>query len=275
VRRLGALAGALMAIAATTGSAGAQEPVRLYAAGSLRAALTEVSVLFETKHGLKVAGTFGASGLLRERIAGGEPAELFASANMEHPAMLATAGRAEPVVMFARNQLCAIARAGLAVTGDTLLERMLDPAVKLGTSTPRADPSGDYAWALFARAESVLVGARAALEAKALTLTGGPTSPPPPAGRSVYAMNVTTGNADIFLAYCTAAAEAKAEVPALQIVAIPPALAVGADYGLSLMRGARIEAVRLAMFVLSPDGQAVLRKHGFAAPGLPQEESKP
>jgi ABC-type molybdate transport system substrate-binding protein len=275
VRRLAAFAGALMAIVATTGRASAQEPVRLYAAGSLRTALTEISGLFEAKHGLRVAGTFGASGLLRDRIAGGEAAELFASANMEHPAMLAAAGRAEPVVLFARNQLCAIAKAGLAVSGDTLLTRMLDPAVKLGTSMPRADPSGDYAWALFARAERVLVGARATLESKALTLTGGPTSPPPPAGRSVYAMNVVAGNADIFLAYCTAAAEAKAEVPALQIVAIPPALAVGADYGLALMRGARPEAARLAMFVLSPDGQAVLRKHGFAAPGLPQEETRP
>jgi hypothetical protein len=33
----------------------------------------------------------------------------------------------------------------LTVDSANLLERMLDPNVKLGTSTPKADPSGDYA----------------------------------------------------------------------------------------------------------------------------------
>ncbi len=261
---------AILAVLAA-GPAPAQEPVRLYAAGSLRSAMTELAVRFEARFGHKVAGTFGASGLLRERIAGGEPADVFASANMEHPSSLAAAGRAEPVVLFARNRLCALVRPGLAVDQSTLLDRMLDPAVKLGTSTPRADPSGDYAWALFGRADALRPGARAALEAKALQLTGGPQSPPPPPGRSVYAANVAEGKADIFLAYCTATTEAKAENPALQVVAIPPALAVGADYGIALMRGARPEAARFALFVLAPDGQTILKRFGFDAPGLTQE----
>ncbi len=258
-------------VVASAMSAAAQEPVRLYAAGSLRLALSDAARAFEAKHGVRVDGTFGASGLLRERIEAGAPAEVFASANMEHPAALAAAGRAEPVVLFARNRLCALARPGVVLSTDTLLERILDPAVKLGTSTPRNDPSGDYAWALFAKAEALRPGARAALETKALQLTGGPQSPPPPAGRSVYAMHLATGNADIFLAYCTAAAEAKAEIPGITVVALPPSLSVGAEYGIVMMRGARGEAARFAMFVLSPDGQAVLERHGFAAPGLPTE----
>ena len=48
---------------------------------------------------------------------------------------------------------------------------MLDPAVKLGTSTPKADPSGDYAFEVFAKAEKLKPGANAALEKKALQLT--------------------------------------------------------------------------------------------------------
>jgi molybdate transport system substrate-binding protein len=56
--------------------------------------------------------------------------------------------------------LCALAAPQVAVTSETLLARMLDPAVKLGISTPNADPSGDYAWALFARADVVQPGAR-------------------------------------------------------------------------------------------------------------------
>lgn len=255
--------------------AAAQEPVRLYAAGSLRGALTQVAELYEKQTGEKIAGTFGASGLLRERIAGGEAAEIFASANMAHPQSLSASGRAGPTVLFARNRLCALVRPGLGVTSDTLLAQLLDPAIRVGTSTPIADPAGDYAWALFAKAERVQAGARAALEAKALKLTGGPGSPPLPVGRNVYATNIADGKADIFLAYCTAAEDAKREIANLQIVAIPPALAVGADYGLALLRGASPQAANFAMFVLSPAGQAVLKRNGFDAPGLPQEESAP
>jgi molybdate transport system substrate-binding protein len=57
------------------------------------------------------------------------------------------------VLRFARNKLCALVKPGLAVDGTTLLERMLDKDVKVGTSTPKADPSGDYAFEVFRRAE--------------------------------------------------------------------------------------------------------------------------
>jgi ABC-type molybdate transport system substrate-binding protein len=238
--------------------------VRLYAAGSLRGALTEAARAFEAKEGVKVAATFGPSGLLRDRIAQGDPAEVFASANMSHPQSLAQAGKAGAVRMFARNRLCALAAQGVKVDSVSLLERMLDPAVKLGTSTPKADPGGDYAFELFARAEGLRRGARAVLEAKALQLTGGAESPPPPKDRSQYGQMVAEGRADLFLTYCTNALEARAENPGQQIVQVPEALAVGADYGLTVIEGARPQAGRFADFVLAPPGQAILARYGFA-----------
>ena len=39
---------------------------------------------------------FGASGLLRERLEQGEAADVFASANMEHPEALSRSGKVEP-----------------------------------------------------------------------------------------------------------------------------------------------------------------------------------
>jgi ABC-type molybdate transport system substrate-binding protein len=247
----------------------AQEPVRLYAAGSLRAVLDEAAKAFTEESSIKVSGTYGASGLLRERIDKGEHAELFASANMEHPQMLAKAGKAGPVVLFARNRLCALTRPDLSVTPETLLPMMLDPAIKLGTSTPRADPSGDYAWEVFARADKLRPGSSAEFEKKALKLTGGPHSPAPSAGRSLYAMLVERGDADLFLTYCTNAVQAQREVPALKIVALPPDLAVSADYGLTVLNTARPEAARFALYLLSPAGQAIFAQHGFAAVALP------
>jgi ABC-type molybdate transport system substrate-binding protein len=145
---------------------------------------------------------------------------------------------------------------------------MLDPQVKLGTSTPRADPSGDYAWEVFRKAEKLRPGTFAALERKALKLVGGPDAPTAPPGRTVYGMLIADGKADIFLTYCTNAAEAKMELTGAQIVALPEELAVGADYGLTVIAQASPDAYRFAMYILSSDGQRVLSKHGFAAPAL-------
>jgi molybdate transport system substrate-binding protein len=177
----------------------AAEPVRLYAAGSLRPALTQAAAAFEAKTGVKVQAKFGPSGTLRDEIAGGAPAELFASANMEHPQALANAGKSGPVVLFARNRLCLLARPALRIDAAGVLTALLDPALKLGTSTPKADPAGDYAWEVFRKAEAFQPGARAVLEGKALQLVGGPGAPTAPPGRSVYGMLIAEGQADPFL----------------------------------------------------------------------------
>jgi molybdate transport system substrate-binding protein len=104
----------------------ASDAVLLYAAGSLRGALTEVAQAFEASSQLKVQAKFGPSGLLKDEIAAGAKAEVFASANMEHPRALTKANKSGPAVLFARNRLCALVRPGLAVTGDTLLDLLLD-----------------------------------------------------------------------------------------------------------------------------------------------------
>jgi len=260
---------ALIALSVLSATAMAEDTVRLYAAGSLRAVMIEIGSEFARASGVRVKPEFGASGLLRDRIAKGEPADVFASANMEHPESLAQAGRAGSVVLFARNRLCALVAPGVAVTPDTLLERMLDSKIKLGTSTPKADPSGDYAWLVFEKAEKLKPGAFAALSAKALKLTGAPDSPPPPKDRTIYAMLVAERKADIFLTYCTNATLARKEEPKLEVVALPQPLAVGADYGLTVLDRGGPAAARFALFVMSVRGQEILARHGFAAPALP------
>jgi ABC-type molybdate transport system substrate-binding protein len=255
----------------TVSTARADE-VQLYAAGSLRGALTDIAKAYEAESGNHVTAKFGPSGALKDEIAKGAKADVFASANMEHPAALRDAQLSGPVLLFTRNKLCALAKPGLAVDSSTLLAHLLDPAVRLGTSTPKSDPSGDYAWEVFAKAEAVKAGARAVLEAKAQKLTGAPDSPAPPPGRAVYGWHIAEGRADIFLAYCTAAAEAKSQDRGLQVIQLPPELAVGADYGLTVMNGAPPAATRFAEFVLSAAGQRILTGFGFA-PGQTKGET--
>lgn len=261
---------AIMAVVMSLAAAGAQaQPARdeitVFAAGSLRSAMTQVAQAFETSApSTSVKLVFGASGLLKDRIASGEHADVFASANMAHPQALAAAGKASPVQRFARNTLCALVSPKVKVTPETLVDRMLDPAIKLGTSTPKADPSGDYAVLMFERVEQQgRAGAFNALSAKALKLTGGPNSPPPPVGKSVYGVLVADGQADIFITYCTNALIATAEQPGLKSVAVSDAINVGADYGVSVI-GQAPAAERFVAFLLGPSGQALLTRQGFA-----------
>ena len=244
--------------------------VRLQAAGSLRPAMTELGRAFTAAYGTKVEAQFGSSGLLRERLEQGEAGDVYASADMGNPLALAKDGKAGPVVLFARNRLCAIVRPGLHVTPDTVLATMLAPDIKLGTSTPRNDPAGDYAWQLFAKADTVQPGAGRTLETKALKLTGAPDSPRPPDGQSVYAWHVLEGRADLFLAYCTAGHEA-AGSPGMAVVQLPPELAVSADYGLTVLHTANTQvALPFVLYILSAGGQAILARHGFDAPLSPR-----
>ena len=260
-----------MTLAVASLGVGAQQAtINVFAAGGLRGPVTRAAKAFEQAHpGTRVALSFGASGLLRDRITGGDKADVFASANMEHPQSLGAGGGYGPTRAFARNALCALARQGLAVTRDTLVATMLDPAVKLGTSTPKADPSGDYAFELFERVERTgagPAGSAKALAAKALQLTGGPNSPPPPAGRNVYGMLVATGQADVFLTYCTNAVIARAEEPSLQRIDVPTAINVSAEYGIAVREDAGTAAQAFADALVGGAGQDALREAGFLAP---------
>jgi ABC-type molybdate transport system substrate-binding protein len=262
---------AMVLAAALTMGAGApaqEAAIKVLAAGSLRAALTDVARAFEAEApGRKVELGFGASGLLKDRLLGGERADVFASANMEHPQALAAAGKAAAPQAFARNTLCALAAPGLQATPQTLVDRLLDPAVRIGTSTPKADPAGDYAFAMFERIEkSGRAGANRLLSDKALQLTGGPNSPPPPTDRNVYGALMAAGAADVFLTYCTNVVIAMREQPTLRRIDIPEAVNVSASYGVTVLNGAAGAAQPFVQFLLSPAGQAVLSRHGFATP---------
>jgi molybdate transport system substrate-binding protein len=252
-----------LAMLAMTGPAAA-ETVQLFAAGSLKGALTDVAKAYEAKSGHKVAMKFGPSGLLKKEIADGAKADIFASANMQHPQALFDDGTGGPVVRFARNKLCALVKPGLDVTSANLLARMMDGKVKLGISTPRADPSGDYAIEVFTKAEAIKHSAQDILEQKALKLTGAKDSAIAPAGRIVYGWHVAEGRADIFLTYCTNALAARKQYPDQQLVELPEALSVGADYGLTVISGAPVAAQEFAEFILSAEGQAILAGYGFA-----------
>jgi ABC-type molybdate transport system substrate-binding protein len=92
----------LMALVASLAmSAQAQTSIRMYAADNLRPAIDEIAAAYTSA---RIEPQYGASGLLRDRIAAGERPAVFASANVEHSHSLTREGLAGPVKRFARDR---------------------------------------------------------------------------------------------------------------------------------------------------------------------------
>lgn len=246
----------------------AETPLHLFAAGSLGPAMTELLAASGIPAEDITKPVFGPSGVLRERIEHGADADILASADMGQPRRLAQERGGRPVVLFTRNRMCLLARDTLGVTPDNMLAQMLDPKLRLATSTPHADPGGDYAWAVFARADAIQPGAQAKLEAKAMTLVGGPTSKPLVPGRGQVQGVFLTDKADMMLGYCSGAPAVMRDVPGLVSIPVPPALTVHPAYGMVVLTDNPL-ADRFAVFVMSERGQAILARHGFAPVDAP------
>ena len=74
-----------------------------------------------------------------------------------------------------------------------------------------------------------------------------------------------TGQADVFLTYCTNAALVARDVPRMAVLPVPPALEVGADYGVTAKAG-DAGAARFVQLMLSAPGQATFARFGFGTP---------
>jgi molybdate transport system substrate-binding protein len=184
---------------------------------------------------------------------------------MEHPRRLHEAGLFGEPVCFARNEICAVVRRDLAIGPAGLVDAMLDPELMLATSTPGADPSGDYAEMVFARIDHLRPGAGAALTARARRLLGGGFASEVPAGQAPSAWLIETGQADIVLGYRSGPFGLDAS-GSCAVVALPESCAVTARYGLAVALGAGRAGRDLAAFLLSGEAREWLLRHGFLAP---------
>lgn len=254
---------ATFSILAVSSASAPADTLRVFGAGSLTAAVSDLLRRFPAGPDGVAPPEFGPSGLMRQKIEAGADVDLFASADMAHARGL-VAGHADRLVIhFTRNRLCALARPAIGLTADNMLDKLLDPAVRVATSTPGADPGGDYAWAVFARAEALHPGARATLEKKALPLVGGGDKTPllvP--GKGAVEGVFLADKADVMLGYCSSSPAIRKEIPALVNVPLPPSLSVGPAYGMVLLNTKPV-TLRFAAFVMSEAGQAVLRSYEF------------
>ena len=242
--------------------------LKVMSAGSLRAAVTDLLQRFPLQSDTVDTPEFGSSGLMREKIENGAAIDVFTSADMEQPRRLAAGHPERLVILFARNSLCALARSGLGLDQANLLDRLLDPAVRIATSTPGSDPLGTYSWQVFARADALKPGARATLEAKAKKLVGGGEKTPPLVpGKGAVEGIFLSDQADVMLIYCSAVQAIQRELPSLTSIKLPATLTVEPADGMVILNSKPV-ALRFVAFVMSEEGQATLRNHGFEPVGL-------
>lgn len=248
--------------ATATATAAPAEPVEIYAAGSLRAVVGDLAREAGAKLNIEVKATFGGSGSLRDRIEKGASADVLLSADMASPRKLAARGRAvEPAIAFARNRICFVSPRSVGLTSANLIDRLLAKGVRIRTSTPIVDPGGDYAWAIFDRIGSLRPGSAAILEDKArasMTLKATPVNPTQSPTAALFASH----RIDISITYCSASAGLERELPELTSLVVPAALDPHPVYGMAVL-SKRPAAMRVALYLLSDAGQALIAKAGL------------
>jgi molybdate transport system substrate-binding protein len=226
--------------------------ITVSAASSLTEAFSEAGKRFESLHpGGKVRFNFGASGALLQQIAAGAPVDVFASADQETMDLAQTRRLivAEARRDFARNALVVAVPIDARVQIDSL-RALTDPRVeRIAIGNPASVPVGRYA--------------KQALHDAALW-------------DSVSAKAVNTLNVRQSLDYVARGEVDAAFVYATDLRVMPDRVKLA--YSVALERAIRYPiapvvdsaqadaADRFIAFVLSDEGQNILRKFGFQAP---------
>jgi len=225
--------------------------MRVLAAGSLKTVWPTLMTNFPEP----VETRFGPAGLLREQIEAGEPCDLFASASEAHPQKLLATGRALAILSFATNKLCITVRSDRLLAGDDWYQLLTRDSLRIATSTPVADPSGDYAQILFSR----MGQAGEAVRQRALPLVGGRDTAVVPAGRLAAEWIIHTDQADLFIGYASYR-KALSQIPGLTVMDIPAPFNPVARYACAIMTP---EAGRLATFLRSEQAKVRLQEAGW------------
>lgn len=231
-------------------SAAAPKPLRVAAAADLGFAFKEIGAAYEKKTGQRVDFTFGSTGLLAKQIAEGAPFDVFAAANVSFVDDAVRSGRCREgtKARYAQGRIVVWAK-----------EPGQKPAALADLAQPR------YAKIGIANPEHAPYG-RAAVEA--LTTVGAWDAVKP---RAVYGENVQqtlvyaqSGNTDVSIVALSLAVVSKGEY-----LPIDPSLHKPLDQALVVCDGGgQPDAGRgFTAFVGSPDGRAIMARHGFLLPG--------
>ena len=257
----GALAVLALAALPALGPACADEPPRapsssriaVFAASSLTEAFRRIERLFEAAHpAVDAVFSFAGSQTLRLQIERGAQADVFASADPRHAALLAEAGLVGARRVFAHNELAVI----VPLDNPAEIESFRDlPRARRLVLGSEGVPAGAYAREVLARAAKSIDPAFADDVLERLVSEESSV-------RLVRA-KVEMGEADAAIVYRSDAASRQ-----VRHVPVPPEASVRAEYVAAVVAGAANPAGAAAWldFLASERARRALARHGFTAP---------
>ncbi len=228
--------------------------VRVFAAASLTEAFQEIGAAYQKAHpGDTLEFNFAGSQVLRTQIEQGAPADVFASADTVQMDALRKGGLAAAPRVFAHNRLVVVTPAGHAKV--RRLADLARPGMKIVVAGSTV-PVGRYTTQVIAKMSAAgLYGDDFAARVQANVVSQETNV------RAVLS-KVALGEADAGFVYVTDAETTPGKV---RMLAIPTRMNVVATYPIAAVAksGERAGAEAFVRLVLSPTGQAVLRKFGF------------
>jgi molybdate transport system substrate-binding protein len=242
-------------LVATIVTAASAEALRVSAAASLTEAFQEIARVFENVHpGDAVELNFAGSQVLRTQIEQGAPVDVFASADLVHADALKRAGLLGSYTVFGRNRVVVAVPAHDARVGR--LQDLARPGMKVvvaGTTVP----VGRYTTQVLGKLSAAgLFGDDFQARVQA-NVASQETNV-----RAVVS-KVALGEADAGFVYATDAASASNKIRAIDI---PGRYNLVAEYPIGIVSksaaGERAQA--FVALVLGEEGQAILRRYGFA-----------
>lgn len=247
---------ALTACGLTVNTAQPAQPVTLtvFAAASLTDAFTEIGAAFETKNpNVDVVFNFDGSQTLRTQLEQGAAADVFASANQKEMSNAVGAGLVAPEASqtFLVNNLIVIAPSTNPANLQAL-EDLARPGLKLVLAAEEV-PVGNYSRQALTKLNA-LYGDSYATSVLANLVSSEDSV-------KQVVTKVQLGEADAGLVYGSDAVAA----PDLVTLEIPAEYNVVAEYPIAPLLAApnSDSAAQFIAYVLSPEGQAVLKKWGF------------
>jgi molybdate transport system substrate-binding protein len=227
--------------------------LRIAAAADLKFAMDEIVEGFRGAHPeARIETVYGSSGKFHTQIRQGAPFDVYFSADIEYPRLLAADGHAAgPVVPYAVGRL--VLWSGRIDATQLSLAHLADPAIRrVAIANPRHAPYGQ-------RAEEALRSA-GVWEAVQRKLVFGENI-------AQTAQFVQTGNADVGLIALSLALHPELAGRGGHLL-IDDALHAPLEQGFVVTRRAAGNALaaEFATFVIAPEAHAILDRYGFELP---------
>jgi molybdate transport system substrate-binding protein len=244
----------------STSSTSTPTPTRvtlnIFAAASLTESFTEIGTAYQHQHSnVAVKFNFNGSQILEQQIANGAPADVFASADQLNMQKASNAGLVNTPQVFVKNRLVVIIPASNPGNINSLKD-LAKKGIKIDIEAT-AVPAGKYSRQALAKlSQSPDYGSSYANEVLANVVSE---------EQNVKAVvqKVQLGEADAGFVYVTDVTPAVADK--VKIIDIPDPYNVIAQYPIAVVKSSShsSDAQSFVDFVLSPNGQAILKKYNF------------